>query len=285
MGNVGEGAAVNEGRGMLQSLHQVGLQGVLQKSRHCALGLQVMSGDRLAVIGIGHDHTGKTGLEVVDVTGQAQNRHDLGGHGDLEAILTGHALSLAAQTVHNMAQLTVVHIHSALPGDLLHVNPQRVALLNVVIQHGGHQVVGSTNGVEVAGEVQVDVLHGHHLSITAAGSTALDTKHRPQRGLTQGNHSLFPDLAQAVRKAHRGGGLTFAGGSRGNRCHQDQLTVWLILQVLQHPVVNLGLVIAILLNVLLIHPTVLCHFCDFQRGCFLGDFDITFETHALVLLL
>jgi hypothetical protein len=47
------------------------------------------------------------------------------------------------------------------------------------------QVVRQRNGVEVAGEVQVDVLHRHHLRVAAAGRAALHAEHRAQRGLAQ----------------------------------------------------------------------------------------------------
>ena len=63
-----------------------------------------------------------------------------------------------------MAQLTVVHIDDALPSDAFNVDAKLVALLNMVVEHGGQQVVGSTDGMEVAGKVQVDILHGDHLS-------------------------------------------------------------------------------------------------------------------------
>ena len=59
-----------------------------------------------------------------------------------------------------MAELAVVHIDSALPHDLAGVDAEHIALLDVVIEHGGEQVVRRADGVEVAGEVQVDILHG-----------------------------------------------------------------------------------------------------------------------------
>ena len=124
-------------------------------------------------------------LRSVDVAGEAQHRHDLGGHGDVEAVLAGHAAAFAAEAVHDVAQLAVVHVHAALPGDLLGVDAQGVALLDVVVQHGGQQVVGGADGVEIAGEVKVDVLHGHDLGIAAAGSAALDAEHGAERRLAQ----------------------------------------------------------------------------------------------------
>ena len=55
----------------------------------------------------------------------------------------------------------LIHVHAAAPGDPAGVNAQLVALIDMVIQHGGQQVVGSADGVEVAGKVEVDVLHGN----------------------------------------------------------------------------------------------------------------------------
>ena len=64
MGNVGKGTAVDQGGGALQRLHQIGLDGVLQQGRHGALGLQVVGGDRLAVIGVGHHDAAQPRLQV-----------------------------------------------------------------------------------------------------------------------------------------------------------------------------------------------------------------------------
>ena len=84
-----------------------------------------------------------------------------GSDGDIETVLTRHARSLSAHAAHDMAQLAIVHVNHALPRDATHVEPERVALVNVVVDRGGKQIVRCTNGVEVAREVQIDVLHGN----------------------------------------------------------------------------------------------------------------------------
>ena len=53
-------------------------------------------------------------------------------------------------------------------------------MVDVVVHQRGQQVVRQRNGVEVAGEVQVDVFHGHHLGITAAGRATFHAKHRAE---------------------------------------------------------------------------------------------------------
>ena len=192
VGDIGEGAAVDKGGGALQRLHQIGLQGVLQQRRHGAHGLQVARGHGFVVVGIAHDDAGKPLLQICNGRGKAEHRHDLAGHGDVKAVLPGGAVGLAAQAVHHEAQLAVVHIHAALPGDPAGIDAQGIALLNMVVQHGRQQVVGRADGVEVAGKMQVDVLHGHHLSIPAAGRAALDAEHRPQGRLPKGHQSFLP---------------------------------------------------------------------------------------------
>ena len=43
------------------------------------------------------------------------------------------------------------------------IDVEFVSLVDVVVDHGGQEVVRQFDGVEIAGEVQVDVLHRHDL--------------------------------------------------------------------------------------------------------------------------
>jgi hypothetical protein len=81
----------------------------------------------------------------------------------------------------------------------------------VVVHHRREQVVGRGDGVEVAGEVEVDVLHRHHLRVAAAGRAALDAEARAQRRLAQADGGALPDRVQRVAEADGGGGLALAG--------------------------------------------------------------------------
>ena len=86
-----------------------------------------------------------------------------------------HAVYSAAHAGLQGAQLAVVHVHAAAPGDPL--NAQGIALIDMVIYQCGQKIIGGTDGVKIAGEMQVDVLHGSHLRIAAAGGAALHAKH------------------------------------------------------------------------------------------------------------
>ena len=122
-----------------------------------------------------------------------------------------------------MAELAVVHIHRALPDDATRVDAELVTLLDVVVEHGCKEVVGVLDGMEVAREVQVDVLHRDDLGIAAAGRTALDAEDGTERGLAQGEDSLFTKSVHGIGETHRGGRLALARRRRIDGGHEDEL--------------------------------------------------------------
>ena len=223
VGDIGEGTAVDKRGRTLERLHQIGLERILEQCGHGTLGLKVAGTDGLAGKAIADDNLAQAFLEVADARRQAQNCHDLGGDGDIEAVLARHALGLTANAVDDVAQLTVVHIDDALPSDALNVNTELIALLDVVVEHGGQQVVGSTDGMEVTGKVQVDILHGDDLSPAAAGGTALNAKDGAERRLAQGHGTLDAATTQAVGQTDGRGGLAFASGRGVDGGHEDEL--------------------------------------------------------------
>ncbi len=95
MCDIGERPAMHERRIVLQRLHQVGLDRVLQEHRHGAVGIEVAGKDRALVAAIGDDDVAQPLFEVPEVRRQAQDRHHLGGDGDVETrlarIAVGHA--------------------------------------------------------------------------------------------------------------------------------------------------------------------------------------------------
>ena len=173
-----------------------------------------------------------------------------------------------------MAQLAVVHVDDALPGDALNVNAELVALLNMVIEHSGQQVVGSADSVEVAGKVQVDVLHGDDLGPTATGGTALDAKDRAERRLAQGHGALDTATTQAVGQTNGRGGLTLARRRGVDGGHEDKLGLvisWLV----EQGIVDLCLVKAVRNQMLNVDAGVLGHLGNRQRRNRTCDFDVS----------
>src|SRR5690606_27532421 len=81
------------------------------------------------------------------------------------------------------------------------------------------------DGVEIAGEVKVDVLHRNDLRMAATGRTALHAEGRAERRLAQADDGPPAYAVEAVAEPHSGGGLALAGRRRADGGDEDELTV------------------------------------------------------------
>ena len=270
--NVRKRTAVDDGGVVFKRLHKVGVDGVLEQRGHRARRADLPGRDRLAVVGIGADDAGQALFEVLEVGGQAEDGHDLAGDRDVEAVLTRGAVDLAAKAVDEETQLAVVHVHAALPGDAARVDVQRVALLDGVVDHGRQQVVGGADGVDVPGEMEVDVLHRHDLGVAAAGRAALDAEHRAQARLAQAEHRALAQRAHRIGQADAGGGLSLPGRGRADGGDKDQLAFGAF--ALGQLVAELGFVAAVGDDLILRHAELGRHFGNGQHLGALGDLDI-----------
>ena len=212
-----------------------------------------MRGHGAAVIGVSDYHAAKARLEVGNACGKAQHRHHLACNRDVKAVLARNAVSPAAEAAHDIAQLPVVHVHGAFPRYLPRVDAEGVALMYMVIHHRGKQVVRRAYGVEIAGEVEVYVLHRDDLCVSAAGSAALDAEHRAETRLAQRCRRVFADAAQCVGKADRSRSLALARRSRRDGSDKNELAVRSVRQILQQRKVYLSLVASILLDIFFVY--------------------------------
>src|SRR5699024_9050111 len=126
-------------------------------------------------------------------------------------------------------------------------------------------------------------LHGNHLSVSAAGGTALDAEDRAQGGLAEGDHYLLAQLPHTVGQANRRGGLTFTGGGGGDGGDQDQLAVGSA-GFPQHVVLQHGLVLAVLLQVFLVNPSFFVRLGNGAHDSFLCNLNVGFVAHDTSLL-
>jgi hypothetical protein len=229
--DVAEGTAVHQRRGVLQGLQQVRLDRLLQRHGHGPGGLELFSGHRLTVRRVTHHDPTEPRPQVIQVRLQRQGRHDLGGRGDVEPRLAAHPVRRAPQAKDDVAQRSVVDVEHPAPGDVVEVQPELVALVQVIVDHRRELVVCRGDGVHVAGEVQIELLHRHHLRMTPTGGPALDAQRRPHRRLPDRDHRGPADPRQPLTQPDRGRRLPLAQRRRRDRGDDDVLRPWPIRQL------------------------------------------------------
>jgi hypothetical protein len=98
-------------------------------------------------------------------------------------------------------------------------------VVEVVVQRRGEEVVGRGDRVEVAREVEIDVLHGHDLGAPAAGAAALHAERGANRRLAQRDDSPRPDARERLAETDGHGGLAVPRRRRRDRGHHHELAV------------------------------------------------------------
>ena len=216
---------MDEGRIIFERLHEIGRDRVLEQRGHGAGGLELGGADALLLARLADDDVAETTLQIGEIAGEAEDRHHFGGDGDVEAVLARIAIGDAAERRDDRAQRAVVHVDDAPPGDAAPVEAQRIAPIDVIVDQRREQVMRDADGVEVAGEMEVDVLHRHDLRIAAAGRAALHAEAGAERGLAQAHDGLLADVVERVAEADRRRRLAFAGRRRADGGDEDQLAV------------------------------------------------------------
>ncbi len=152
-----------------------------------------LGGDRLAAL-VEADHDPAEALaEVLEARGEAEDGHDLGRHRDVEARSRAGSRSPRPPrpiTIFRSARslTSTTRGHVMVSGSMR----ERVAVGDRVVDHRREQVVGERDRVDVAGQVEVEVLHRNDLRIAAARRAALDAEHRPERRLPDGRDGPRP---------------------------------------------------------------------------------------------
>src|SRR5215212_1557073 len=214
-GDVTEGAGVDQGRRILQCLHEVGFYGLFHDDRHDACAHEVLCGHGVSV-GVATDNNPpEAAAHIVKRGGEREDRHSLRGRRDVEAGLARDAVGVGAQPNDYIPQGSIVYVHHPPPGNALQLEVEGVALVEVVVDHGGELVVGLGYRVDVAGDVQIERLHRHDLAVAAAGGAALDTEHRAHRGLAHRHRRRFADVLEGLPEAD--GGRRLPLSQRGGR--------------------------------------------------------------------
>ena len=278
MGDIRKRAAVDKRRSSLESLHKVGLYGVLQKRRHSSLCLEPAARHGAVLSIISDDDARKARFKVGSGLGKAEYGHNFAGNGDVKAVIALDPVLFSAEAVADIPELPVVHIDASAPGYSFRVNSECVSVHDMVIYHRGQQIVRRADGVDIAGEVEVNVLHGNYLRIASAARSALYSEHRAKRRLAQCSGRIFADLTQAIGKTYSSRGLALACRCRRYGRNKDELAVGIFV-IAKIAEIDLGLIFSVALKPLLAYADFSGYILNRAHTAALCDLKISFSVH------
>ena len=232
---------MDQRRGALHGLDQVGLDGILEHGGHGAADLEIPDVRRLVVARKPHQDAPQTLLQIADVFRKRQHGHHLGGGRNQHLVLARIPVLGSSEADDNVAQAAVVHIHGAIPQDAARIEAQVVGKVHVVADHRRQEVVGRRHRMDVTGKVQVDILHGQNLRITPARGAAFYSENRTQRRFAQGDDRSMAQAVQAHGEADRSSGFPLAVSGRRDGRHHDEFPVGSGFETFQQGQVNLAL--------------------------------------------
>ena len=248
MGDVAERPGMDQYGCVLERLQEVGLDGVAHDHGHGAGRLELLRRHGLPRRCVAHDDATHSLPHVAQRPGQGEHGHHLGGRGDVEPGLAGDAVLLGPEAAHHLAQRAVVDVEDALPRDAVRVDPERVLGVEVVVHHGGQEVVGGRHCVQVPGQMEVEVLERDHLAVATARRPALDPEGRAHRRLADGDGRLPPDTGERLTEPDGGGRLALAEWCRGDGGHHHVAGAGSLRQCLDGVEADLGDVRAVRLE-------------------------------------
>ena len=220
--DVGERAGVHQRRRVLGRLHEVRHDRLVEQHHHRAGRLQVRGAHHLAVEAVADDDVRQALAQILPRRREREDGHHLARRRDDETRLARQPVQLAAEPDDHVPERAIVHVQRAGPEDVVDVDAQLVAVVDVRVEHRGEQVVRGADRVDVAVEVKVDLLGRQHLREAAAGGPALEAEHRPERRLPQRRDGLAPDPREALGKANRGHRLPLAVTGRRDGGDENQ---------------------------------------------------------------
>ena len=232
--DVGERPSVDESRGVLEGLHQVGRQRVAEDRRHGAVGAEVAREHGLAVAGVRDDDPPEALL--AGRRGSSRGRRSPSPRTPRRCRIRTRAGTRCP--VRRAPRPRRAAARSFTSSTRRHVMrrtsmPSALPWWMWLSMSDGEQVRGERDRGEVAREVQVDVLHRHDLRAPSPGRTALHPEHRPERGFAQADHRALADARERIAEADRGRRLPLAGGGRRKRRDEHELALRAILDALQ----------------------------------------------------
>ena len=223
--NVGKRTAVYECCCILSGLNEVRSQSVAQKDGYGCSYTEILNGERLALNGVAQEDVLDATAQVVLVLCKTENSHNLRCRSDVKSRLAYNAIGFAAHTGYDVAQSAVVNVEHAVPQNLAQSETVVTVLVHVVVEQCSDSVVSRSDSVEVASEVQVNLVHRQHLGVATATRTALHSEYRTERRLTQSADSVLADVVQTESQTDSNGSLADTSLCRCNGCNEYEVAV------------------------------------------------------------
>ncbi len=107
------------------------------------------------------------------------------------------------------------------------------------------QIIGRADGMHVAREMEVEILHRDNLAVAPAGRPALDAEDRPERRLANTGDDLLADFVKTEGKTYGRDCLALTQRRRGYGRDIDILAVRPVFQPVDQAKLYLGLVVAV----------------------------------------
>ena len=132
---------------------------------------------------------------------------------------------MAAETIDDLTELSVVHIYTAAQDYALCIYTEGISLLDMIVQKGCKKVICRGNRMKISCKMKVQILHRNYLRIAASGCSSFYSKAGAQGRLPQGNDRFFGKSAEGLSKPYRCGSLSFSGRCWIDRRNQDQFSI------------------------------------------------------------
>ena len=260
MSNVGKRTAMNKCRCSLCCLNQIWLQSIEKESNDTATYTHILYGKWLVILGDAQEDVIYTATKIIDACSKTHDSHDFRSRSDIEACLCLDAV-LIADTGDDAAETTVVYVHHAAPENLLQLESLCLVLETVVVQEGSNHVVGLCNGMEIASEMEINLIHRQNLGVTATCSTTLHAEARTQRWFAKSHYSLLANLLHTQGETHGYGGLAITSLGRTDSGNEDEMMVLKLVSV-NSVRSNLSDVTAVVFHLVFVNSKFCCYLID-----------------------
>ena len=119
---------------------------------------------------------------------------------------------------------------------------------------GSTEIVSGSDGMQISGKVQVQLRHGHDLTVAATSSAAFDAEGWTLAGLAHAGDRLVVHVrAQRLNKPHSGGAFTLTKRRGINAGNQHIFAVGSVRQALANAEFDFGLVGAVVVELVLLY--------------------------------